>query len=1046
MPTRNPDSNPDIRTRLASARGQLRRRESIRAAATAAGIAGGAVVLLWGIDALYALPEAVAGWLVLATLLTAASVLGVGLLRALFRQPSQAELAERIERAHPELMNALTCAVEQSARQAGARGLFGDAVIEEATRASAPLDFLAAVLPGRLRGRRLAMLCAAAAVFLALGANSRPARKAWVWCRGVPGVRVAPGTVDVPEHEDLTVSATVRRWEDVADIEFVDSGGRHRFAMNAEGERHTFTFYDLVAPIRYRVRTPSVASPWHTLSVYAPPKIDSVAVRTTPPAYTGLSESTSDQLANASVVEGSEVSTTLQTRTGIRAFWVEDGQEVAFRQERIEQHTRHQRSLRAEASRSYRIRLRDEDGHSADHGPFRLEVIPDQPPTADVLAPQEDGAVPPDQPFDATALAADDFGVSSVDVQLTVSGTRQETFTLHKASGAPSEAPAETTVGKRISPEQLGLETGDIVTLVFVARDNRQPVPQAAQSIVVFVEIREDAPPQEQQQQGGAGEKKELDIARLLAESKRLIRLSYDLGAAWRTPKEEDVAALAGSLKDLSNEILRMSDEVKKLAAQQGMEGEIPHLARASEALQAAENRVRDRLIRDSVPPQEQALSWLVRLAQELRKNSQSSGSGESGQGQPKQKQDPSDSGEQGQQRRALGERLEALREYMASVSELAERQADLNEELEASRRLSLSEEERRELAARQAEIGEDAGELGNELASAELGEPARSVGAARQAMKRGERNARNGSVGAAARDGTRAHTRLLAAEEQLRDAMRYAAGAEMNALAALAGHLAEKEKQEAGTSQEFAKSAPGQKAVDDARERQKRIREGAEQLVEAMEQTAAGLHETFPRAGETLGKAAQQARKEDLSRTMKRAENALLYEQFDTAANSQTEAARRLQRVGDRIREGAGQLPRVGRSEILDALRRIRSAEEGMRAVGQTGNQGKEAGRRVERTRGQMEALLKRLGRDLGEPGLGNLGLLLGSPAENSSPAEAAAYASDILQRAAAIVQRHVLRDDIRRAYRISKRATEVPAQYREAVEEYFRRLSEGE
>ena len=971
-----PSTKHDILIRLSAVRRSLRCRRSLRAVCLGLGVGGALLALLGVLDAWWPLRESISAALVGIVAIAALGVLSLRLFRALFLQPSLGELARGVERAHPSLMNALVCAVEQLSIEGERRGMFGNAVIAQAEQHTAELDLATPLLPSVLRRGRLALTAVVCVLLFAGGLNSRPARKAWASVAGDPPVSVVPGDADVPAHSDLVVHAQVRRWEPTAEIEFEDRGGRHRFAMNERGRGHTFTFYDMTEPVRYRVLSPSAASPWYSLQVYTPPDYECIRIRFTPPEYTGLSEHSVDSWRDATAVAGSHVRISLALPDDISAEWRAADQGTPLQASPDGGAATH--SFRLENSLTARLVLRDGSGHMRETSPARFEVIPDQPPTVDVLQPLEDTFVPPGEAVSLVALAADDYGLSEVTLNLSVSGRRRPPQRLLDANG-PSQPPlTEKTVKGMLNTEELQLRAGDVVSGHFTARDNRTPQGQQTRSRIFFIEVRPDSEREPRQQQEGQGQKQQIDIARLIAEAKRLIRFSYDLGADWRSPGADELEDLSRGLADLRNEVLRVSDQVMQFARQQGMSGEIPHLTEAASALEAAEQSVKNRFVNESIPPQELALTWLVRLAQELRKNQAAA----AGSGQPQQSQPAEDGQQQEQQQRpsqSLGDRLEQLRNLLSEVTELAQRQAALNQEIEAAKSLELAGEERRELAARQSEVRKSTAALQEAARQAELRAPAASLESAAGAMRSGAQNIQDGAMADGARDGVRGHAGLLAAEENLRESMRRVAGTAVNALASQARDLARTEQDAAERSRQFAESEPPREEVDDARQQQGEVRNRAERLLTAVEQTAAGLQETFPRAAETLGRAAAQARSERMTQAMKRAENALLYKRFETARAGQQRAATQLDRLGDSLEEGAGQLPTLGRRELLEALQQIRAAQNGMQQAARDARAGREGvEQQVQQTQLRMGQLLQRLGRELGEPGLGNLGMLM--------------------------------------------------------------------
>jgi hypothetical protein len=134
----------------------------------ALGVFAAAVLLADGVERLHALRESwvlgvvlVAAGLALAVLVRA----GIG---ALLRGPAARDLALDVERARPELMDSLVCAVELQQRQGAAPNLLEQALLDQVSArldGSAPL---ASVFRDALRWRRLAVPAAVFAACMAL--------------------------------------------------------------------------------------------------------------------------------------------------------------------------------------------------------------------------------------------------------------------------------------------------------------------------------------------------------------------------------------------------------------------------------------------------------------------------------------------------------------------------------------------------------------------------------------------------------------------------------------------------------------------------------------------------------------------------------------------------------------------------------------------------------------------------------------------------------------------------------------------------------------
>ena len=1017
-----------------------RRLRSVRLAGgciAALGLFAAVVLLADGIERLHSLRESwVLGGVALAAGLALLVLVRVGVL-ALLRGPAAHDLALDVERSRPELMDSLVCAVELQERTGTEPNVLERALLEQVRarlESSAPLG---EVFREALRWRRLLVPAAVFAACMALALHSRAWQKASARLgdlrRGEnTGLILKAPTEPVPEHTDVRLDAEVRRWEADASIEVVDAEGRHRFPMNrGDGDRFFFTFYDVTQALRYRVVTPSLASAWQRLTTYRPPSFEEVALRIEPPAYTGREVQVLDGFRDLQAVVGSRVHVHVRTQPGVTARWQgEEGAAAAFTSapDGVATH-----EFTVERDGIFHVVLRSPQGWEAQGPDVRLIAQPDLPPVVSLLKPGRDAQAGKEDTVALEARAGDDFGLRRLVLTYSVSGAERQSVPLFTAG---SERVLDQTVEHDLDLKALKVEPGDVITYTVSATDNREPVAQEARTEICFIVVR---PPRDSKdQEGKEGQEMKLDISGLIAESKRLIRLTWDVLGLPELERARPAEDLHRDLGVLRLEIRKMFTKVMEQAGGMAVSGGLPELFGAAEREVAEAVRLAEGLQLEAAgTPQERALAALTRIENELLKNaakSQGKGKGDPSESKPA-KPPPS-----AETQRSQEQMMQALRDAKRQAQELAERQARLNQEMQRSP--TLSPEAAQGLATKQRDLEKDTAGVAQGLESLP---PAQSAAATLSAgareMNQGAARLDQADAGTAERHGRRAGGLLDAAIKDLDDALRKAASDRIQALSKAAAQMSEAQRGAAEKSRELAAQAPADEAaLGQAEKTQRELKQSADELRQAVSKAATEFEETYPDASQALGEAVQNANRQGLERTMSRAANALLYRKPDKAVKPQTDAANQLLEFARGLETAGSKLPALSREELLEALQALQQqAQEAAAGMQQPGPQGRQ---RLQTAQEQAAQTLDPVAAALRDQALQEVAEQMGAGLGEGSPSEVGAETLRLFRAAIGILERHVTAAEVRRRLDLSRKTALPPEKYRRQVEQYFRDL----
>ena len=465
-------------------------------------------------------------------------------IRHLRARPDAEGLAVLLERAHPELSEVIVSAVQLRTTAPDAEGyeLIQKVVAEAEQRADA-LD-LKPVLdtrpPAKRFGLGAAAACAAAVLFLVNAQAS-----------SIFFARLFGGNVAWPQETHLAVEIPMP--SELAQITLEEGrilvrtarGNDIPIIVRAEGvvpDSVTLHFtggqVSKLAPSGNRVFRTLLRScqedleffvtggddvderPMISITVLQPPDITDIAVRVTPPPYSGLAESLEFN-RDIEVLAGSRVSVYMQSdpadATGIARLLPED-REITLTAAtwpeppsdpptELDRAPNPASSFDLVASRTirYRFEIQDETGlQNPDPGLFAINVIEDRPPEVEVLAPGRSdletvvgGAVP------IRLRVSDDFGLAGVQWTAETPMADGTDLLQGEFTTVPLELSeqnsARTRVRERVLASMLmeanGLSStgqateGQLFTLEFTAKDNREPIANEGKSVPVRIRI-----------------------------------------------------------------------------------------------------------------------------------------------------------------------------------------------------------------------------------------------------------------------------------------------------------------------------------------------------------------------------------------------------------------------------------------------------------------------------------------------------------------------------------------------------------------------------
>lgn len=976
--------------------------------------------------------------------------LAVGHIRAVLRLPTCYQLALAVEAERPELMDAFVCAVGLECAQRPLRGIESELLADMQGRFATDELFWSDFRRRHLRLPRLLARFVAVLLLLTIAGNSRVVQKARYglgdFLRGAgSGLRVQPGDQELPTHSDAAVQADVLRWDKDAWIDYRegDDGELYRSPMTATADgRMLFTFYDLTRDVRYRVGTAALRSRWYRLVVFEPPRCLEVLLATRPLPYTRREAQEYDAFQNLKVVSGETLHLRVRIPDGCQA-------QLHVGEQRL--------PLNAAASAGgtgwwaidhvirettlCQVVLTDAAGRDGHEAPFTVTAEPDLPPIVELRQPALDSQVKPGDSLRLELFAGDDFGLSQLTLHYAINGGERRQLLLRQAP-ATDTAPAELEwqYSELWDLPAEGLKDGDLLSGYVVVADNRQPDPQTARTEIFFVVVRPE--PETVDGEGNGGQEQKGDISDLLAEAKRLLRLTWDAMQQIDAERARSSNELLRDLKQLELDVRSRFHDMQEEA--QGMMGEpfTTLFDRASQELLEAVKMVERELLEEGIAPQERTLAALTQIENEMVKNtmrSKKAKSGkEQGESESEEQEQPQDSQQQQQQQQSQQAKIDRMKKQREALQRLIGRQEEINRES------SRADASAPALAGKQGTLHDDTGDLRRDMQAMPEGkDAAEALNRAAREMDNGQQAFGRDDLRTGGIHGTRAVAALVSALRALEDALRNASANQIAQLAQQADQLSQQQQQAAQASAEAAAAAqpPDDAAAKGMRDRQTELKKQSDGLMQTISQAAEGLQDDYPEAAKALRAAAEQSRQRDLPAHQQRAINALLYKRYERARKDQVDAANYLQALAMDLQNASAQLPPIGEHDLREALEQLGEQAEKVSQAMQDQNQ-QRASQQIDKARQSAADMLQQLADASKDPRLQQLSDDLRLPTGDASPSAAGAETIERFRAAAAVLAQHLEKLLVERKLSIRRQVSPPPAKYQRLVEEYFKSL----
>ena len=949
----------------------------------------------------------------------------IGIVRSRLLYRNLNRLSAIVEDKWPHYMDSFAAATELEALERPLRPIEEALLSEVREKLAKEKDSISSLFPGSGAFSFLWRI-ALAAIFLQAGLMSpRWARFAQAFKGRVSsgsGIIIHEANPDVPMHGDYTIEATITRGPLEAEILWESASGRWRSPLNSRQSASGgffFTFYDMTEDLQYRIVTPQLSSGVHSVKVYEPPSFKAIKIRVEAPAYTKTEPVELDSPGKVELLEGGRLFISiLPDKAASAKLSLPEDRDVPFLRGKDDWLATE--TVKPRKGGLCRIVLADSLKHSREL-PFELEIVPDMPPEITISKPGPDSFVKPGENLRITANAADDFGLVSLSLEYSVSGGEHKSVELKKQDGQ-----REWDFTTLWNMDELQLKDGDILNCQLLAVDNRQPAPNTTRSELFFVTVRPDKDSIEADSRNNLPQK-EANVSDLIAESKRLLRISWDLRLSENDQEKQQLREL---LSTLEQETRARKAQLEAMAG-----GNLGPLGKrfdnAAAAIHSAASLVEKRLLEEAIPYQEKALAELVAIETELLRNSikskkASEKNDKNEQGDAEGQQEQQDDGNSSENTHEL----QAMQEAIEELKRLALRQNDLNAAMAGENTQKLT------LPSRERKIMQDTNAVRQKLMpSKSAAQAVDMLNSASGDMAGAEFALKSGKYDNAGHYGARAQKLLVQARQLLEEALKRSAAREMQNLSRQAEELAGRQR---AASE---KSGSGTEDSRTLRQEQKEIQGNTEQLMQRLKALSRNMQQLSPETGNEINNALGKAASKGLDEAQNRAQKALAYKRMKRAAEEQGTAARILEEMAQDLRKAANSLNGLTEQELRQALRELAElASETSRA---------EADSDRGRGRQRLQQIRRQAAEITGKAGaMSNSEELQRTAAELSRPLEENADGGGQLTRLQIAASGKILMQMLDAIVRQSPQRAghsyaPPPEKYRKQVEKYYKDIS---
>ncbi len=934
----------------------------------------------------------------LAVVLLAASV-GIFFWSRCLSDPRR--IAKEIEAKHPELETGLLAALDQ-APDSGAESLtFLQSRLVLISLVSAARDHWIDLVPRpRLTGLRLAnvagllFILAAACLMLRPAAKHAPASAENKGSAAVLDFAVDPGDVEIERGSPLTIQAQFGDTPPAsATLETTDEAGRvQSIALTRPftGPVYQARLAAVAGPLAYKVVTPEGASRAYTVRVYDIPALRQSEVVLHFPGHLGKPPETLKDPRSIRAEENTRMELTLVVNLpGLSASLAAKNKEPIKLLADAAEPSHFHLSMALTESVRYEIVLTDSAGRRNPRNDILdIKVIPNKAPVVQVVLPQKNEKATPIQEVRLEARVTDDSALLAHGLRYTLDGEKWQ-----EVVGSPAPGDKRPLLSQLVDLESLGAHPKDVLMWNAWAEDigpdgNKRRV----NGDIHLVPVR-DFDEEFYQQSGPPGSNPAADLIKTQ---------TGILNSTWNLRRDHtEIAGTPPSAKDL--ETLRRSQEITmETAADMEAEQTDPAIRQiltdsrlamkdALAELTLAHEKTSAAPLEPAIGHEQVALRHLYQLKGNKTMMVQSQGEGESSSAAEKPKDDldlkPMDNPYQAEKEakpEAAGKANEAM-EILKRLDELAKRQRDLNEEMQAlqaalnqadtAAEKAEIERQLKQLREQQKELLTDVDDLRQKTSDPEQqtteARQNKALDEAREQARKANDELKDNKLGEALASGRRAEEALEKLHDDFRETSAAQLAEQLRDLRQDARALEEKQRQLGDPAAEpDAPKAPSLTDSGDSKPQVAQQREDLKKLLDGIRETAETAEKAEPLVAQDLAEALRQADQSGIAKALEQMEQA----PGEAASNRATEGISKLTReiegAAERILGNEAQALRYARDELQ------RLADQAAGKPQENGKPGEEAGKPGEK--GEPGQTAGKPG-EKGEPGK--------SPGKSESP-----------------------------------------------------------
>jgi hypothetical protein len=384
--------------------------------------------------------------LTLVAIVCGATALVQGCILPLFRRRSIASIAGEVDRAHPNLEERLLTLAEFGQSQdpgelRGSKSML-DKVAQQAAEMSRGIS-AASVISRAGLARAARYLCGATAALLLLFlVNYQQTRILFhrFWSPGadltMTQLLAKNGDMVIGKGDDVTLEFTAKgKVSETASLD-IRTGSHHEVIpmrrASAGEAKYDYAMNAVNDSFEYRARSGDGETAWHKVTVMERPKISEVKMRIVPPAYSHLPTVDETSLPRqVRALEGSRMEVSFKSDQPLSSMELKfgDGKSVP-----VTESADHTYTYQAELTNTMAFKPVFTNMQRLDNSPkptCQVVVYPDQPPTVNMITPNNDITARPDDKVKIDFEAKDDFGIAKAEMDVTIKGeTNSTSFTV----------------------------------------------------------------------------------------------------------------------------------------------------------------------------------------------------------------------------------------------------------------------------------------------------------------------------------------------------------------------------------------------------------------------------------------------------------------------------------------------------------------------------------------------------------------------------------------------------------------------------------------